>query len=159
MRRVIVTAGPSVCELEEQFFFNVMRTTAVQCEDSNVTHPHSGSHIHSFFSLYVCGWCVFYEKSPAGLIVDGYGAVPHERLSDLFSCIYMCNFFLCWALSLNSLLFHSTNVHTTCPPSNVASSTANQYTRTQNTQRQTHSQWDLRQSPPVHRLDPISTLV
>jgi hypothetical protein len=105
MRRVIVTAGPSVRELEEQFFFNVMRTTAVQCEDSNVTHPHSGSHIHSFFSLDVCGWCVFYEKSPAGLIVDGYGAVPHERLSDLFSCIYMCNFFLCWALSLSTLSY------------------------------------------------------
>ena len=105
MRRVIVTAGPSVRELEEQFFFILCDAHSgstvrrFQCYTSTQRQSHT-----LFFSLLVC---ILWKESsrPYSRWLWTCGAVPHERLSDLFSCIYMCNFFLCWALSLSTLSY------------------------------------------------------
>ena len=106
MRRVIVTAGPSVRELEEQFFFILCDAHSgstvrrFQCYTSTQRQSHT-----LFFSLYVCGWCVFYEKSPAGLIVDGYGLVVRCRTSDcqIYFHVFICVISFCVGLSLSQL--------------------------------------------------------
>lgn len=119
------------------------------CTDSDVIYISTQQQQQQSHSFSLCVYFMYIKESTE--YWRPWKVMVLRRTSDCQIYLYMCNFFFCFVWFL--LLY---NVHTTCPPSAVASSTTNVCTtRTQNTHRHRrplYSQWTLRPT----QLDPIS---